>query len=296
MHRKKRLGRASLFLLPSPLRGKIKDFDKLKTQCVISGDRFKSWNDDPVFRKNGFNAMYFRYTKPYKVEVEFIVGMEYGIIDIVLWDPEYPQFIVKPMVLHAPTSEEIGERTKFQFYVNPFYLGRIKGYFEPRVYAGFHTVTEVKVSKLLTLKTSKKCEYALFLLKRAKKMLSLAQEEFHAANYGLSLHFSRFTIELSLKSIYPIFGITFEKVHDIVFSENLRRRVLKEIPDFPFSKLVWICQQHVRPARMDFYGDELGFTPASSIVEKSEADKAINDGQYCYENATLLFDSFQKEN
>lgn len=289
-------GRLSLLLLPTPLRGKVKDFDKLKQQYVISGDEFKSWNKDPVFKENGLNAMYFKYTKPCKVEVDFVVGLKYGIIDIVLWDPEYPQFIVKPIVLNASHSEEIGEPTKFQFYANPFYLGRNKGYFEPRVYAGFHTVTEVRITKLVTLKTNKECKYALFLLRRAQKMLSLAQEEFYAANYGLSLHFSRLAIELSLKSIYPIFGMNFEKVHDIVFPEKLRKKVLKKVPSFPFSKLVWICQQHVRPARMDFYGDELGFTPAYSLVEKSEAEKGINDGQYCYANSTLLLDSFQKEN
>lgn len=100
-------------------------------------------------------------------------------------------------------------------------------------------------------------------------MLGLAEEEFHAANYGLSLPFSRLAVELSLKSIYPIFKMSFEKVHDIVFPEKLRKRVLKEIPGFPFSKLIWICQQHVRPARMDLYGDEVGFTPAYYVEKRS---------------------------
>lgn len=284
-----------MFLLPSPLKGKVKDFDKLKQQYVISGDEFKSWNNDPLFKKNGLNAIYFQYTKPCKVEVEFIFGLKYGIVDIVLWDPEYPQFIVKPVVLHASSSEETATPTKFQFYANPFCLGRNNGYFEPRVYAGFRTVTEVRIAKLATLKASKECQYALFLLKRAHKMLNLAEEEFHAANYGLSLHFSRLATELSLKSIYPTFRMSFEKVHDIVFPEKLRRKVCKEIPDFPFSKLIWICQQHVRPARMDLYGDELGFAPAYSFVERSEAEKAIDDSRFCYENSTSLLDSFEKE-
>lgn len=281
-----------MFLLPSKLIGEVKDFDNLK-QYVISGDEFKSWNNDPIFKDSGLNAMYFRYTKPLKVEVEFIIGAKFGMIDIVSYIPDHPQFEVRPIVLHFSPKES--NVTKFQFYANPFYLNKNKGYFEPRVYAGFHTVEKVRIAKLLTLKANRECKYALFLLKRAKKLLNLAQEEYYAADYGLSLHFSRLTIELSLKSIYPIFGKTFEKIHDIDFPEKLRQRILKVAPDFPFSKLLWICQRHVRPARMDFYGDELGFEPSYSIVDEDEVGKAISDARYCYDNSTLLLDNFLKE-
>lgn len=277
----------TMFLLPSQLGGKVKNFDNLN-EYAISGDEFKSWNDDPLFKKNGLNAMYFHYTKPCKVEVEFIITARFGMIDVVSWIPDHPQFEVRPIVLHfAPKESNV---TKFQFYANPFYLNGNEGYFEPRVYAGFHMVTEVRITKLLTLKTNKECKYALFLLKRAAKMLNSAKEEHHAGDYALSLHFSRFAIELSLKGIYAILGITFEKRHDIAFSENLRQRVLKVVPNFPFSRILWICQRHIRPARMDFYGDELGFEPSYSFVDKDEAENALNATQYCYGNATLLLD------
>lgn len=280
-----------MFLLPSSLEGEVRDFDNLE-KYVISGDEFKSWNDDPVFKKNGLNAVYFSYTKPCKVEVEFVTSVRFGLIDVVSWIPEHPQFEVRPVALHLVPEES--NVTKFQFYANPFYLDRKRGFFEPRVYAGFHMVKEVRILKLLTLKTSKECKYSLYLLKRAKKMFDLAQEQNYAGDYGLSLHFSRLAIELSLKSIYPIFRRTFEKKHEIIFPEKLRREILKVKPDFPFSKLSWICQQHVQPARMDLYGDELGFAPSYSLVDESEAEKALRDTEYCHEKCTSLLDISQK--
>jgi len=289
-------------LLPSELSGKIIDFDELD-EYVIKDDDFKSWNDDPLFKENGLNAMYFKYTKPCKVEIEFIIEEKgNGTIDVVSWHPEHPQFEVRPVVLSLTRKNqyvrfllEENDITKFTFYANPLYLELNEGYFEPRVHAGFHEVKEVKISKLLTLKANKECKYALFLLKRAKKLLDFAKEEHASGDHGLSLHFSRFAIELSLKSIYPVFGMTFKYEHDVKFQEDIRKKIQEVIPDFPLSRLLWICQQHVRPARIDFYGDELGFVPSYSFMEKDEARTAINDARYCYEKSTLLLDSVQKE-
>jgi len=44
-----------------------KNFD-LITEYIVMGSEFKSWNNDPNFK---LNALYFKFTKPYKVQVDF---------------------------------------------------------------------------------------------------------------------------------------------------------------------------------------------------------------------------------
>lgn len=44
-----------------------KNFD-LITEYVIKNEEFKSWSNHPNFKLNG---VYFDFTKPYKIQVEF---------------------------------------------------------------------------------------------------------------------------------------------------------------------------------------------------------------------------------
>lgn len=269
------------------------DFDRLQHEYVISGDSFKSWNDDPDFKENGLNGLYFKYTKPCKIKVDFVTQLAVGIVDIVSWIPEHPKYELKPTVLHFHPSKE---GTSFQFYANPFYMNRKEGYFEPRVYSGFHMIKEVRVTKLSSFKSTKECEYAIFLLKRAKEMLDLAQEQHLAGDYGLCIHFARFAIEFSLKSIYPVFRMCFTRRHDVDFPADLRQRASKIIPRFPFSRLLWISQHHLRPDRIDFYGDEISLVSPYMVVREKEAKAILKEAQYCYEHASKLFDQAMKEN
>jgi len=274
-------------LLPSPLQGKAEDFDKLK-EYVISGKDFKSWNNDPNFKENGLNALYFKYTKLYKVQVDFITDpIMVGVVDVVSWFPEHPKYEVKPTVLHLRQPRK---GASFQFYVNPFHMNQKKGYFEPRVYSGLHTIKKVKIMKLVSLKSNKKYEYALFLLNRAKEMLDIADEQYLEGDFGLSIHFSRYAIELSLKSIYPMFGMYFTRRHDIDFPPDLRQRISKTILRFPFSRLLWICQHYLRPDRIDFYGDEISFVPPYAVVRETDAKRALDEAQFCYQHSSALFD------
>lgn len=277
-------------LQPSPPPGNIKNLDSI-TDYTISGNDFKSWNNDPHFAERGLNGFYFQYQKPHKIEVEF-VGGAYGVVDVVSWHPQHPQYEVKPIALHLQQLER--QTTKFQFYANPFYLNGAPGFFEPRVYRGWHSIRSVKVKKLATLKVNKQSEYTLFLLKRARKMLDLALGEYDAADYGFSLHFSRFVIELSLKGMYTVFGLNFEREHDIEFSKELRRKIHTSIPVFPISRLLWICKMMASPPRIDFYGDELGFVPSYAFIEQKEAAVAIDGAKLCYEWSSHLLDSIQK--
>jgi hypothetical protein len=277
-------------LQPSVPPGKCENFDGM-TKYVISGKEFKSWNNDPAFTNNGLNAFYFKYEKLHKVEIEFI-GSPVGIIDIVSWDARHPQYELRPLVLHlAPRGNY---HMKFQFYANPLYLNRKVGFFEPRVHSGWHGIKDVRVSKLLTLKSTKECEYTLFFLKRAYDFLYLAKGEFDAADYGLAFHFSRFVIEFSLKSMYTVFGLTYDKEHGVEFSKELRQKILKILPKFPLPKLLWICKQHASPPRVDLYGDELGFAPSYSFIGENEAGTAIKNAIYCYDYSTSLLDHVQK--
>lgn len=260
-------------LLPSGLKGKVEDFDKIE-KYVIRKEAFKSWNDDPSFKENGLNAIYFKYTKPCKVQVDFITSILVGVVDIVSWSPQYPKYELKPTVLHFHQLKK--GSASFQFYANPFFLNRKEGFFEPRVYPSLHMINEIRITKLASFRNSKECEYALFLLKRAKEMLDISEENYLTGDCGFSIHFARFAIELSLKSIYPMFGMFWvAKRHDVDFPPDLRKRVSKIILRFPFSRLLWISQHHLRPDRIDFYGDEISFIPPYEVVNRNEAKNSF---------------------
>lgn len=292
-----------MYLLKSPRPTKVIDFDNTK-EYTISSQEFRSWNNDPAFANNGHNAMYFRYTKPYKIKIDFIVKSHqnektptaYGLIDVVSWMPENPLFELRPTALHLLGLKD---DFSFRFYVDCFHKNRKEGFFEPRVHKGFHTVQAIRVSKLQTLRVSRNCEYTLFLTRRAKTMLELANQKYQEGDYGLSYHFARFTIEFSLKGIFSALGKQFTLSHhpkeaskQPKADKNLRKQIRDKIPNFPLTKLLWTSQKYSKPSRMDFYGDETGLEPSYKFMDTNEADQALKDARVCYENAMVVFDNF----
>jgi len=86
------------------------------------------------------------------------------------------------------------------------------------------------IKKLVEFKEDNWCKYAMFLIRRVKDMYDLAKEKEKGQVYGLCLHFSRFCIELSLKSIFPIFKNNVPYVHDVneKVSDNLRKQIIRK--------------------------------------------------------------------
>ena len=201
------------------------DFDQIN-QSVVEGDRFKSWNDDSNFK---FNALYFKYSKPYKVEIEFWgdINNLVGIIDLLFWPNVY--YEIKPTEIRINYSIDSQKPASFIFYANPFFRKLGEGKFEPRVY-NTGNISKVIIKKLVEFKEDNWCKYAMFLIRRAKDMYDLAKEKEKGQVYGLCLHFSRFCIELSLKSIFPIFKNNVPYVHDVneKVSDNLRKQIIRK--------------------------------------------------------------------
>lgn len=275
-----------------------RDFDSID-EYIVTGKEFKSWNEDPNFK---LNCIYFKFTKPFKVKVDFHGDphMVFGVVDILLWPTSY--YEVKPTQI-IPNRSEPQRPASFQFYANPYFRGKREGSFEPRVYKTGN-ISKVVIKKLLELKKDNWCKYALFLIRRAKEMYELAREKQKGQDFGLCLHFSRFCIELSLKSIFPMFEQNIPYVHDVSkyflkagASQKLRKDISKQSPDFIeiLPRLLWISQLHIRPERLDFYGDPWSQAPPDLFVTKDEAQVAMTDAEICYQKCCRLFDRVMRK-
>lgn len=95
------------------------DFDPI-TEYTVDGKDFKSWNDDSNFK---FNALYFKFTKPCKVEIQFWGGVDrvFGIVDLLLWPNSY--YEVKPTQIRLEYEKGSQKPATFWFYANPFFQG-----------------------------------------------------------------------------------------------------------------------------------------------------------------------------
>lgn len=270
------------------------DFDQID-QYIAEGENFKSWNDDSNFK---LNVLYFKYSKPYKVEIAFWGGVSnaVGIVDLLLWPNAYHE--IKPTQFRIDYGNASQQPAIFTFYANPFFRKLGEGKFEPRVY-NTGNISKVVIKKLVEFKEDDWCKYALFLIRRAKDMYDLANEKEKGQVYGLCLHFSRFCIELSLKSIFPIFKNNVPHVHDVSekLSDDLRNQITQKAPNFAedLPRLLWISQLHIRPGRLDFYGDPSSLAPPDLFVTKEEANVALRDAEMCYQKCCGLFENIMKK-
>ena len=264
-------------------------------EYIAEGDNFKSWNDDSNFK---FNALYFNFSKPYKIEIEFW-GSEkttVGIIDLLFWPNAY--YEIKPTELRIDHKGDSPRPVSFVFYANPYFRKIGKGRFEPRIYSTGN-ISRVIIKKTMEFQENDWCKYAMFLIRRAKDMYDLAKEKEKGQVYGLCLHFSRFCIELSLKSIFPIFQLDAPRSHDVSedVSKKLRDKIRHDVPNFAevLPRLLWISQLHIRPGRLDFYGDPLSRAPSDLFVTPEEGQIALRDAEICYKKCCELFEEVMRK-
>jgi len=270
-----------------------KDFDPL-TEYAIEGEELKSWNDDPSFK---LNAIYFKFTKAYKVEIQLSSedSRMIAITDLLLWPNSY--YEIKPTAVKIDFTKEPRRPAIFQFYANPYFKGFGEGKFEPRLYQN-SIVSKVVVKKLLVFKDDSWCKYSLFLIRRAKDMYDLAAEKHLGQVYDLCMHFSRYCIEMSLKSVFPMFKLVLPREHDVSlhFSQGLRQQIARVSPDFAAAlpRLLWVSQQHISPDRFDLYGDPDSQTPPDLFVTLNEATIALENARLCYQQCCNLFEKVMK--
>jgi len=270
-----------------------KDFDSVD-EYIIEGEELKSWNDDSSFK---LNAMYFKFRKASKVEIQLSSEdtMMVAITDLLLWPNGY--FEIRPTAIKMDFTKEPRRPAVFQFYANPYFKGLSEGKFEPRLYAN-SIVSKVVVKKLLAFKDDSWSKYALFLIRRAKDMYDIAAEKYQGQVYDLCMHFSRYCIEMSLKSVFPMFKLVFPREHDVSlhFSQGLRQQVARASPDFSSAlpKMLWISQQYISPDRFDLYGDPESQTPPDLFVTPNEATIALENARFCYQQCCNLFEKVMK--
>lgn len=134
----------------------------------------------------------------------------------------------------------------------------------------------------------------MFLIRRSKDMLDIAVEKFQGQVFDLCMHFSRYSIELSLKSVFPMFQLVLPREHDVSlqFSQNLRDQIQRKSEEFynALIRLLWISQQHISPDRFDLYGDPQSRTPPDLFVTPTEAKVALDNASQCYQQCCKLFD------
>jgi HEPN domain-containing protein len=270
------------------------DFDAIK-QYDAEGENFKSHNNDSNFK---LNCIYFKYSKPYKIGIEFW-GDEnsvFGIIDLLFWPNTY--YEVKPTQARIDYKGKPKKPLKFEFYANPFFRKLGEGKFEPRVY-NTGNISKLVVKKMLQFKDDDWSKYAMFLIRRAKDMYDLAHEKANGQVYGLCLHFSRFCIELSLKSIFPLFQKTVPHTHEVSeeVSIGLRQQICRKAPEFieDLPRLLWISQLHIRPGRLDFYGDPISRAPSDLFITQEEGITALKDAELCYQKCCKLFEKMAEK-
>lgn len=92
------------------------DFDSGE-EFTFEGNELSSKNNDPNFK---LNAVYFRYTRAYKVEIQLWSSTSplLALSDLLLWPNGY--FEIKPNYV---SQEEITKPAIFQFYANPYFMG-----------------------------------------------------------------------------------------------------------------------------------------------------------------------------
>jgi len=82
--------------------------------------------------------------------------------------------------------------------------------------------------------------------------------------------------------------------HDVSeqVSDDLRKVITRESPDFAkvLPRLLWISQLHIKPGRLDFYGDPLSRAPPDLFVTREEAKIALRDAGLCYQKCCELFE------
>ena len=272
-----------------------RDFDLVEGHYVVEGEELKSWNNDPNFK---FNCIYFKFTKPYKLGVEFWPdsGPVFGVVDVLFWPGSH--YEVKPTRIEARGPPQ--KPASFEFYANPFFAGKKERKFEPRVY-NIGNISKVVIKKLFRLKESEWCTYTLFLIHRAKDMIELAREKERGLDFGLCLHFSRFCIEFSMKSFFTILERRFPPDHDVgkSFSKDMLDSMVRKLPSFAnvLPRLLWISQQyspHTRP-RLEFYGEPLNLASPDLFITPDEAKIALANAELCYRECCEFFDNVMKE-
>ncbi|WP_368277059.1 HEPN domain-containing protein [Halorussus halobius] len=100
-------------------------------------------------------------------------------------------------------------------------------------------------------------------------------------------------IELSVKSMFLALGIKHPERHHITFEDKTTKGLLENVPDGfekgdDFPRAIFLTQFWHRFYELTKYGvPKLGIKPID-IIDRSDAEKAINDAEYCVNLANEL--------
>ena len=179
---------------------------------------------------------------------------------------------------------------QFEFFVRP--PPNISGVFEPRVYHPGYCSTII-VLNLGKVKRNPAVEYALYLLEVSKEMVDQADSATRHNRFGLAMHYARFSIEFSAKSIFSVAGENWpQNKHDV--SDSLRDKKISnsyKAKSVSLEQIAWDVNLWANPPRMDLYGNPKTFTEPSMIIPLEEVEtvrhRALEIYAACLQNFEL---------
>ena len=236
----------------------------------------------------------FSFRNILKIQVEF--EQAFGTVDVLNASlPRGESFYLKPQVImNLDDSGRLLQATRmFPLFVRPS-PGSL-GQFEPRVYKPGHC-GKITISKIGYVKRNPAVEYALYLLEVAKEMMDDAESAMAQNRFGLAVHFSRYSIEFSAKSIIVTAGKQWPKnEHDV--SDVLRRKDVSDTfkASMSIEEIAWDMNLWSSPQRVDLYGNPGSFTEPFAIMPLEEvqmimgrAEKISNAALENYERNHLV--------
>jgi hypothetical protein len=178
-------------------------------------------------------------------------------------------YLVRPtdLVKFEAGGRALNTSESFNFFTRPR-LGK-KGALEPRVYEQTYC-EKIILKKLGTVPATRANEYSLYLMEMAKEMMDFAETALSQNRLGLAMHFNRYAIEFSAKSILPAVGRSWPKPEHV--SRELRQKGVRAKFSYSISldEIAWDLALWANPPRLDLYGDPEGLVEPASIIPEDE--------------------------
>lgn len=161
-----------------------------------------------------------------------------------------------------------------------------------------------------------KLEYAWRRLAKAKMRMNDVQDRIKSPNEdiddeaevkesNISLHIDnivmdcQYIIELSTKSMFKIVGKKFPKKHGLSFKDGKTQGFIREVPnDFPYAdkvpRAVFLTTFWNQFYQLSKYGAPEINEDAEAILHEKDAERAIEDANFCLSLAQYLLDHIIK--
>lgn len=201
-------------------------------------------------------------------------------------------FFVKPDRIGILETRErtLKESREYNVFMRP--PPKRVGVFEPRIYNP-GVCSQIVISKLGTVKMSSAPSYALYLLEISKEMLDASDSAFLQNKFGLGMHFARYSLEFSAKSIFPVADSKWtSNEHDvsrILLNDKRVARTFKS-SSVTLDEIAWYLSLWASPPRMDLYGNPDTYSEPFVMVPQEEVEIVRKRAREVYNTALENFE------